>query len=65
MDSETQRIDVAQPLRVLAQQLHAKAEALNPGKRGEPPTGRGRQGTGVEGWWTVPPVADTKAQRVA
>lgn len=58
-----ERIDVPQPLRILAGQLRAKAEALNPGQRGEPSTGRGRLGTGVEGWWTLPPVSDSKAQR--
>ena len=60
-----QRIDVPQAARVLASQLHAKAMALSPGARGESSTGRGRAGTGIEGWWTIPPVVDTKAQRQA
>lgn len=58
-----QRIDVPQPLRVQAHALHAKALALSPGTIGEPPTGRGRRGVGIEGWWTVPPLPDTKANR--
>ena len=60
-----ERIDVPQHLRVIASQLHARAQGLNPGQRGEASTGRGRKGTGVEGWWTVPPLADTKANRPA
>ena len=58
-----ERIDVPQQLRVAASQLHVKAQALNPGQRDEPSTGRGRKGTGVEGWWTIPPVSDNKASR--
>ena len=57
------RIDVPQPLRVAFSALHAKASAINPGQVGEASTGRGRRGAGVEGWWTLPPVAETKAQR--
>ena len=60
-----ERIDVPQAVRVIASHLHTKAMALSPGSRGEPLTGRGRAGTGVEGWWTIPPLADTKAQRQA
>ena len=60
-----ERIDVPQPLRVVASALHAKAQALNPGQRGEASSGRGRRATGVEGWWTVPPQQDTKTSRPA
>ena len=34
-------------------------------KRYDPSTGRGRKGTGIEGWWTVPPLSDSKANRPA
>ena len=62
--SLAERIDVSHAVRVLASQLHAKASALNPGRRGESPIGRGgRSGGGVEGWWTIPPMPDGKAQR--
>ena len=58
-----ERIDVPQRVRVIAAGLHAKANALNPGERGEASTGRGRAGSGIEGWWTLPPQPDTKVQR--
>jgi hypothetical protein len=61
----SERIDVPRPLREVAAQLHGKAQALNPGKRYEPCTGRGRKGTGIEGWWTVQPISDSKVNRAA
>ena len=58
----SERIDVPQPLRLLASQLHIKAQALNPGQRGNLATSRSRQGTTVaciEGWWNIPPASDS------
>ena len=60
-----ERIDVSQSVRVLAGQLHHKAMTLNPGQRGEAPSGRGRSGTGVEGWWTLQVLPDNKTTRQA
>lgn len=60
------RIDVPLPARQIAGALRARASALNPGERGEASgqtTGRGRKGTGIEGWWNVAPLSDAKTQR--
>ena len=59
----SQRIDVPLATRQLATALHTKAQALNPGERDHPSTGRGRAGAGVEGWWTLPPKVDSAAKR--
>ena len=63
--SLSSRIDVPHHIRALSAQLHAKAQSLNPGQVGDPATGRGRRGVGIDGWWTIPPVSDSKTQRAA
>ena len=56
--SLAQRIDVPQALRVQAHALHVKAIALSPGDVGDAPKER----DAIQGWWTVPPVQDTKVR---
>ena len=58
-----QRIDVPLALRQQAAGVAARAAALNPGERGEASRGRGRKGTGVEGWWTLPPKCEGRQSR--
>ena len=59
--SMAQRIDLPLPTKQLAKTLSTKAQALNPGEREQPPTGRGRAGVGVEGWWSIPPKCESGA----
>ena len=59
--SMAERIDLPLPVKQLARALCAKAQALNPGERNQPPTGRGRAGVGVEGWWSIPPKCESGA----
>ena len=56
--SLAQRIDVPQALRVQAHALHVKAITLSPGDVGDAPKER----DAIQGWWTVPPVQDTKVR---
>lgn len=57
-----QRIDLPLSAKQLAHSLHTKAQALNPGERDNPSKGRGRAANGVEGWWTIPPVAESSSR---
>ena len=60
--SLAQRIDVPQALRVQAHALHIKAIALSPGEVGDAPNKAPKERDAIQGWWTVPPVQDTKAR---
>ena len=60
--SLAQRIDVPQALRVQAHALHVKAIALSPGEVGDAPNMAPKERDAIQGWWTVPPVQDTKAR---
>ena len=64
-----QRIDVPQSLRVLAHEVCTCAQSLNPGDRrccgasghaAGVRAARCDSSTRVQGWWTIPPQADTK-----
>ena len=60
-----QRIDLPLPSKQLALSLLSKAQALNPGERDEPSSGRCRSAKGIEGWWTIAPKVESSAGRMA
>jgi hypothetical protein len=47
---------------VQAHALHVKAIALSPGEVGDAPNMAPKERDAIQGWWTVPPVQDTKAR---
>ena len=58
-----QRIDAPAQARAVAAALHARSQALNPGERGGGASRRAHGDPRLEGWWTVPPVSESKARR--